>query len=224
MQRWEVNIPRSRSVAQVPPRPDRITEREECAARLDRTDGVENKSKSVQRYYNGSIHGGTDQTILISSKHSLITAAAVMSVHVINCLASAGVSCQTRMLAPPCVQNQRFCGGIAHFCWVFWTIKVERIKVFWCLLEKNQKYWLVPVLPDERRLFWRAASLRSGFGFPLGKPTDESAKNKDFKEFKKWGIYSSQILLMINDFISWGLISLKRQMEKACLPGLDLNP
>lgn len=97
--------PRSRSVVQVPPRLDRITEREECAVRHDRIDGGENKSKSVQRYYNGSIHGGTDQTILISSKHSLIIAAAVMSVHVIICLASAGVSCQTRMLAPPCVQN-----------------------------------------------------------------------------------------------------------------------
>lgn len=110
--------PRGRRVARVPPRPDRITERQECAVCLDRTDGGENKSKGVQRYYNGSIHGGTDQTILISSKHSLIIAA-VMSVHVIICLASAGVSCQTRMLAPPCVQNQRFCGGIAHFCWAF---------------------------------------------------------------------------------------------------------
>lgn len=134
VQRWQVNIPRRRSVAQIPPRPDWITEREECAVRLDRTDGGENKSKSVQIYYNGSIHGGTDQTILISSKHSLIIAAAVMSVHVIICLASAGVSCQTRMLAPPCVQNQRFCGGIAHFCWVFWTITVDRIKGFCCLL------------------------------------------------------------------------------------------
>lgn len=125
VQRWEVNIPpqpRGRPVALVPPRPDRITEREECAVCLDRTDGGENTSKSVQRYYNGSIHGGTDQTILISSKHSLIIAAAVMSVHVIICLASAGVPCQTRMLAPPCVQSQRFCGGIAHFCWAFWTI------------------------------------------------------------------------------------------------------
>lgn len=114
--------PRGRPVALGPPRPDRITEREECAVCLDRTDGGENTSKSVQRYYNGSIHGGTDQTILISSKHSLIIAAAVMSVHVIICLASAGVPCQTRMLAPPCVQSQRFCGGIAHFCWAFWTI------------------------------------------------------------------------------------------------------